>query len=394
VAWFETAVRRVCGAEREAALDLVFARRGAVTRGAPHVRDAANLAALARTVALALLPCVLFALYNVGYQAADAVARGATPLADWRTSVFALLGGRSDPHSPLSCALLGGLYFFPVLAVAALACTAVEVATAVLRGRERSEGTLIAALLFALVLPPAIPLWQVALGAAFGILFGQEVYGGRGRNIFHPVLVGRVFLVFAYPAQISGDPPWIAASFAGVDGFSGATPLVRAISGVGAIAPISWWDAFLGRIPGSMGETSTLACLLGAAVLVAARLVSWRVIAGALLGTLLASSLLNAIGSASNALFALPFHWHVVLGGWAFGTAFLATDPFTTGFTDAGRWLCGFAVGVLVVLIRVLNPAYPEGMMFAILFANMLAPLFDSLAVRANIRRREARRAA
>jgi Na+-transporting NADH:ubiquinone oxidoreductase subunit B len=386
-------LRRAAGAERQAALELLLPRRAAATRGAPHVRVATSLATLDAVFVLALLPCVVVALYNTGYQAFDAVARGATLLDDWRSRLLALLGGAPAADDPLLCALFGGLYFLPVLAVATLAVFAVAAATALLRGRQRSGGTLLAGLLFALVLPPAIPLWQVALGAAFGMLFGQEVYGGRGRNIFHPVLVGRVFLVFAYPARISGDPPWIAAAFSGIDGFSGATPLVRAISGIGAIAPTSWWEAFLGRIPGSMGETSTLACLLGAVVLIAARITSWRVVAGALLGTAFTATVFNVIGSTSNALFALPFHWHIVIGGWAFGTAFLATDPFTTAFTDGGRWACGFVVGVLVVLIRVLNPAYPEGMMFAILLVNMFAPLFDSLAVRANVRRREARRA-
>jgi Na+-transporting NADH:ubiquinone oxidoreductase subunit B len=243
-----------------------------------------------------------------------------------------------------------------------------------------------------------MPLWQVAVGAAFGTLFGKEVFGGTGMNFLNPVLVGRVFLFFAYPAQLSGNAPWTAASarasFAGVDGFSGATLLTRASSDAAALAGASWSQAFLGWTPGSMGETSVLACLLGAAVLLVTQVASWRIMLGVSLGTLAMALLFNWIGSETNPMFQVPFHWHVVTGGWALGTVFLATDPVSSCFTDSGRWIFGIGIGVLTILIRVLNPAYPEGIMLAILLMNIFAPLIDYFVVQANIRRRLERDAA
>jgi Na+-transporting NADH:ubiquinone oxidoreductase subunit B len=217
-------------------------------------------------------------------------------------------------------------------------------------------------------------------------------------NILNPALTIRAILFFAYPAEISGDTPWIAANFAGVDGFSGATWLSRAASeGSAALAALGsdlWWDAFLGFIPGSMGETSAALCLLGALILIVSRIGSWRTMAGVTVGSILMATVLNLIGSDTNPFFAVPFWWHFVLGGWAFGMVFMATDPVSSAFTDRGKWYYGFGIGVLVILIRVVNPAYPEGMMLAILFMNMFAPFIDHFFVQANIKRRLARNAA
>jgi Na+-transporting NADH:ubiquinone oxidoreductase subunit B len=246
-------------------------------------------------------------------------------------------------------------------------------------------------MLIPLTLPPTIPLWQVGLGTAFGVIFAKEVFGGTGMNFLNPALVARAFLFFAYPADISGDAPWIAANFLDVDSFTGATLLAQVASGTDALAHASWSHAFLGWTPGSMGETSALACLLGAGLLILTRVGSWRTMLGVTLGTFGMASLLNVVGSDTNAMFAVPFHWHIVLGGWALGMVYMATDPVSSSFTDGGRWLYGLGIGTLAVLIRVVNPAYPEGMMLAILFMNMFAPLIDYFAIQRNVRRRLAR---
>ena len=258
-----------------------------------------------------------------------------------------------------------------------------------LRGHEFSEAFLVTGLLFTLTLPPTIPLWQVALGISFGVVIAKEVFGGTGKNFLNPALAGRAFLFFAYPAQLSGDAVWTA-----IDGFTGATPLATAAAGgIAAVTAggLSWWDAFLGTIPGSVGETGTLAILIGGAVLLLSRIASWRIVSGVMLGMVGCSLLLNSVGSASNPMFAMPWHWHLVLGGFAFGMVFMATDPVSAAMTDTGKWIFGALIGVMVVLIRVVNPAFPEGMMLAILFANLCAPLIDHFVVTANIKRRAAR---
>lgn len=222
---------------------------------------------------------------------------------------------------------------------------------------------------------------------------GEEIFGGTGRNFLNPALAGRAFLFFAYPAQISGDLVWTAA-----DGFSGATPLAQwsvggahSLSNLATGQSISWMDAFLGNIPGSVGEVSTLMILIGGAIILFGRVASWRIVAGVMLGMMATAFLFNSIGSATNPLFAMPWYWHLVLGGFAFGIIFMATDPVSAAFTNKGKWWYGILIGVMCVLIRVVNPAYPEGMMLAILFANLFAPLFDYLVVQANIKRRKAR---
>jgi Na+-transporting NADH:ubiquinone oxidoreductase subunit B len=264
-----------------------------------------------------------------------------------------------------------------------------EVLFASIRRHEINEGFFVTSVLFALILPPSIPLWQVALGISFGVVIGKEVFGGTGKNFLNPALVGRAFLFFAYPAQLSGDAVWTA-----VDGFAGATALsVAAAGGIEQVTSngLSWWNAFVGFEQGSMGETSTLAILLGGAVLLLTRIASWRIVSGVMLGMVAMSYLFNAIGSASNPMFSMPWHWHLVVGGFAFGMFFMATDPVSASMTNAGKWIFGALIGVMVVLIRVVNPAFPEGMMLAILFANLCAPLIDHFVVRANIKRRLAR---
>ena len=362
-----------------------------VTKASSHVRDAIDLKRMMITVVIALIPCVLFAMYNTGFQANYAIAHGAAALANWQTSLFQMLGFGFDPTSVLACMLHGAIYFLPVYLVTMLVGGHAEVLFAVVRKHEINEGFLVTGLLFPLTLPPTIPLWQVALGILFGVVIGKEVFGGTGMNVLNPALVARAFLFFAYPGQISGDGPWIAADLAKADGLSGATALAQAAADTPAMmAHWDWWSAFVGLVPGSMGETSTLACLIGAAILILTGVGSWRTMFGVTLGTFAMAATLNAIGSETNSLFGLPPIWHMVLGGWAFGMVFMATDPVSSAFTAWGKVFYGIGIGVLVVLVRVVNPAYPEGMMLAILFMNMFAPLIDYFIVSANIKRRAA----
>ncbi len=373
------------------AVDTALYSPGHVTRTAPHVRDALDVKRMMGIVVIALVPCMLMAMYNTGYQAQFAIAQGALPLDDWRTALYLGLGLEFDYANLLLCAIHGALYFVPMLGVAFVAGIGTEVMFAKVRGHEVNEGFFVTGALIPLILPPAIPLWQVAVGTVFGVVFGKEIFGGTGMNFLNPALVVRAFLFFAYPADISGDGPWIAADFLGIDTFSGATWLAQASTTPDALGQASWMQAFLGLIPGSMGETSALACVLGAVLVLGTRVGSWRVVAGVTLGTFAVASLFNWIGSETNPMFAVPFYWHIVLGGWAIGTVYMATDPVTSAYSEVGKWWYGIGIGALCILIRVVNPAYPEGMMLAILFMNMMAPLLDHFVVRANIRRRIAR---
>jgi Na+-transporting NADH:ubiquinone oxidoreductase subunit B len=373
-----------------------------VTKGRTHVRDAIDLKRMMVTVVVSLMPAVAMALYNTGLQANRAIAMAgeAAIRDDFNTVLYKLLMGVSgasgaellaafDPSNHLANVLYGMLYFVPVWITTFAVGGHIEMAVAVVRKHEVNEGFLVSGFLFPLILPPTIPLWQVALGIAFGVIIGKEVFGGTGMNVLNPALTGRAFLFFAYPGQISGDAVWVAAN--NTDAFSGATWLGKAALDANALSQASWLDAFLGFVPGSMGETSALACLLGAGILITTRVGSWRTMAGVVVGTIVTTLLLNAVGSDTNPMMGVPFWWHMVLGGWAFGTVFMATDPVSSAFTDLGRLLYGFGIGVMVVLVRVVNPAYPEGMMLAILFMNLFAPLFDHFVVQANIQRRLAR---
>lgn len=373
------------------AVDTFFYRPGSVTRGTAHVRDGIDLKRMMITVWLCTFPAMFFGMWNVGYQANLLYAQSPELLATqdgWRFGLIGLLAG-FDPNSLWDCLVQGAAYFLPVYLTSFIVGGFWEVLFASIRRHEINEGFFVTSILFALILPPSIPLWQVALGISFGVVIGKEVFGGTGKNFLNPALVGRAFLFFAYPAQISGDEVWTA-----VDGFSGATALsIASASGVEQLAQsgLSWWDAFIGLEQGSMGETSTLAILLGGAVLLLTKIASWRIVVGLMLGMIATSSLFNWIGSDSNPLFAMPWHWHLVVGGFAFGMIFMATDPVSASMTDTGKWVFGALIGVMVVLIRVVNPAFPEGMMLAILFANLCAPLIDHFVVQANIKRRLAR---
>jgi Na+-transporting NADH:ubiquinone oxidoreductase subunit B len=358
-----------------------------VTRGSPHVRDGIDLKRLMSYVVLATFPVLLMMLWNTGNQANMAMlSLGMTELDTWRGWVLNLIGIGYDPNSVVGNMFHGLLYFLPIYLTTLIAGGTFEVIFAAVRNHEVNEGFLVTSMLYSLTLPPSTPLWQVALGIIFGVVLGKEVFGGTGKNFLNPALTGRAFLYFAYPAQMSGDAVWTA-----IDGFSGATPLaLGAAGGVEAItaAGYTWTQTFLGSMAGSIGETSTIACLLGAAFLIYTRVASFRIIFGVFLGMVVTSLLFNSIGSETNPMFAMPWYWHLTLGGMAFGMIFMATDPVSASMTNTGRWIYGGLIGFMAVLIRVVNPAFPEGIMLAILFGNIFAPLIDYFVVRANVQRR------
>jgi Na+-transporting NADH:ubiquinone oxidoreductase subunit B len=378
------------------AADTFFYTPASVARGSSHVRDAIDLKRMMILVVIAALPCVFMAMVNTGLQANLAIdpAKAAT-LEGWRHEVIRLLGVGYSPASGLANLTHGALYFLPLYIVTMAVGLTWEVLFAVVRKIEVNEGFFVTGILFPLILPPTTPLWQAALGISFGVVIAKELFGGTGMNFINPALAARAFLFFAYPAEISGDKVWAAVpDGAAVDGFSGATLLaqMRVMAGPFAEQGFSWWNAFVGWEPGSMGETSALACLIGAVIILVTKVGSWRTMAGVVLGTIAMASLLNAVGSSTNPWFGVPFWWHMVLGGWAFGTVFMATDPVTSPFSERGKWIYGAMIGALIVLIRVVNPAYPESVMLVILFMNVMAPVIDYGFVQANIRRRLARR--
>lgn len=362
---------------------------GLVTKNGTHVRDSIDLKRIMIFVWLALFPALFFGMYNIGHQAVIALQAGFGSPDTWQVAIFSALGGELTAEAGWGSKMLyGAVWFLPIYAVTFIVGGFWEVLFASVRKHEVNEGFFVTSILFALVLPATIPLWQVAIGITFGVVIAKEVFGGTGRNFLNPALAGRAFLFFAYPAEISGDKVWTVA-----DGYSGATWLSKAASGeLDYASNIQlWWDAFYGLIPGSVGETSVLALLIGGLALIYFRIASWRIVLGVMVGMILTSYLFNAIGSETNALFAMPWHWHLVLGGFAIGMFFMATDPVSASFTDKGKWAYGILIGFMVVVIRVANPAYPEGMMLAILFANLFAPLFDYMVAQSNIKRRLAR---
>jgi Na+-transporting NADH:ubiquinone oxidoreductase subunit B len=371
--------------------DTFFYAPDTVTHSASHVRDGIDLKRVMITVWLATFPVMFYGMYNLGYQANTAMANmGIMAVTDWHGPLIEMFAGY-NPASIWDCFWHGAVYFLPIYIVTFVVGIAWEILFAVIRGHEVNEGFFVTSVLFALILPPDIPLWQVAMGISFGVVIAKEVFGGTGKNFLNPALAGRAFLFFAYPAQISGDAVWTA-----VDGFSGATALsLAAVGGVQEITnnSITWMDAFLGNMQGSIGETSTLAILLGAVVLLWTKIASWRIMAGVMLGMVATSLMFNVIGSETNPMFSMPFWWHMVLGGFAFGAVFMATDPVSAAMTNTGKWYFGALIGFMVILIRVMNPAFPEGMMLAILFANLFAPTIDHFVVKANINRRLARNA-
>jgi Na+-transporting NADH:ubiquinone oxidoreductase subunit B len=358
--------------------------------GAPHVRNPLTLARAMQCVWAALVPCIAWASYNTGFQANEALrALGREQAPGWRGALLDVSGLGIAPDDALSCVLHGLLYLVPLFAVVLAVGRAWELAFARLRGREPGEGLSVIAILLALSVPPGVPLWQAALAMSFGLVMGREVFGGTGRNFVNPGLAGLAFLYFAYPGSVSQP-----AVFWGVDGVSAATPLAAALSGgpeTLARSGISWWQAFVGRVPGTPGETSTLAVGIGAALLIWLRVASWRVLAGGVLGLVAGVELYDLIAEPGMPGSALAWHWHLVLGSFAFGLVFFATDPVTSAITDTGRWIYGAWIGLVVALIRLANPAYVEGTLLAVLLGNVTAPLIDHVVVRLGVRRRRAR---
>ncbi len=372
-------------------VDTLFYSPPDVTRGSPHVRDAIDLKRVMILVVFAATPAALVGMWNTGYQANTALAAmGFEAIDGWRAVALALLGAGYDPASIYDNLMHGFLYFLPIYVVTMAAGGFWEVLFASVRNHEVNEGFFVTSLLYALILPATIPLWQVALGISFGVVIGKEVFGGTGKNFLNPALVGRAFLYFAYPVQLSGDAVWTP-----VDGYSGATMLaVGAIDGMAGIAAsgTTWLQAFLGQIQGSLGETSAAACLFGAVLLIYAGIASWRIIVACFIG-LIVPALLFGGADGGNQMYAMPWYWHIALGGFAFGAVFMATDPVSAPDTMLGHWIFGLLIGALTWVIRVINPAFPEGIMLAILFGNVFAPIIDWFVIRANVRRRERRSA-
>ena len=346
-----------------------------VTPSAPHVRDSIDQKRLMVFVVYALLPCLFFGIWNAGhlYNGSHQI-ENATFLTD---------------------ILRGSIMVLPIVLVSYLVGGFWEVLFAIVRKHEINEGFLVTGMLFPLVLPPTLPLWQVAIGISFGIVIGKEIFGGVGYNILNPALAGRAFLFFAYPVQISGDKVWVGTVAENVDGVTMATPLAIAAAaekGTDAIqilgdAGFSLWNMTVGNIPGCIGSTSVIAIVLGMVFLIITGIASWRVIASGIIGCIAMGALFNTL-PLDNAFASLPFVYHLVMGGFLFGIVFMATDPVSCSATNTGKWIYGFMIGALTVLIRVANPAYPEGAMLAILFMNVMAPLIDHFVVQAHIKKR------
>ena len=355
------------------------------TSGLTHVRDGSDIQRVMAIVWMATFPTMFFGMYNIGFQALSALEAinlsGAEHVKDWHWPLIQLFSGL-DPNNILDCVTYGAIYFIPIYLVTFFVGIAWEMIFAVVRQHEISEGAFVTTVLFALSCPPDAPLWQVALGISVGLVIGKEIFGGTGKNFLNPALTGRAFLYFAYPASWSGDMSWVA-----VDGYTAATMLgISAQDGYASMPEsFSWSNAFFGFVPGSIGETSTVAILIGLAILLFTRIASYRIVGGIIIGTIVTSYLFNIVGSDTNPMFAMPFWWHMVMGGYAFGLVFMATEPVSGSHTNTGRWIYGLVIGFMVVMIRVLNPAYPEGMMLAILFGNLLSPLIDHFVVSRNI---------
>jgi len=338
-----------------------------VTFKGSHIRDAIDLKRTMTVVIIALLPALLFGSYNTGLQHFRSVG--------------------TDPDIFQAFAY-GFIKILPLIIVSYIVGLGIEFIAAQIRGHEINEGYLVTGLLIPLIVPVDIPLWMLALAVAFSVILGKEVFGGTGMNIFNPALLARAFLFFSYPKWMTGDAVWTEGLTAGkniIDGFSGATPLSLCAAGDVTSLP-SFMQMFIGTIPGSIGETSTLAILIGAAILIITGVGSWKIMAGVFAGGLGMGLLLNAISA--NAYMELPFYYHFVMGGFAFGAVFMATDPVSGSQTEKGKWIYGVMIGILSILLRVLNPAYPEGVMLAILLMNLFAPLIDYYVIQFNIKRR------
>jgi len=374
----------------EAKESFTFVTRDRTKSGA-HIRDALDTKRMMSTVIVALIPCMLFGIYNVGYQHFRAY-------------------GVADP-ALMECVIKGAWHVMPIIIVSYAVGGIWELIFAVVRKHELNEGFLVTGLLVPLTLPPTMPLWMVAVGVSFGVVIGKEVFGGTGMNVFNPALTARAFIFFAYPAAISGDKCWRvventtfgAVDGTIVDGFSGATPLLVAsttdamavterlteFGQATGYADFSWTQSFVGLIPGSIGETSALCCLIGAAILLITGVGSARIMIGVLIGGVCMAVLLNAVSIKDpTSMLAIPVKEHLVYGGFMFGLVYMATDPVSAAQTAIGKWIYGFLVGFLAILIRTINPAYPEGMMLAILFMNAFAPLIDYFVIAAHMKKR------
>jgi len=373
-------------------VDTLFYSPADVTRSSPHVRDAIDLKRVMITVVFAATPCALIGMWNVGFQAHTAMASLGIEWVDgWRGSMMALLGAGYDPASVYDNFIHGLLYFLPIYIVTMAAGGFWEVLFASVRNHEVNEGFFVTSFLYTLILPATTPLWQVALGISFGVVIGKEVFGGTGKNFLNPALVGRAFLYFAYPVQLSGDAVWVP-----VDGYTAATALaVTAQEGMSGLlaSGLTYSQAFIGQMQGSLGETSLAACLFGAAMLIYSRIASWRIILSVFAGMIIPALLFIDASDGSNAMLEMPWQWHIAVGGFAFGAVFMATDPVSAPDTMMGHVIFGLLVGALTWVIRVINPAFPEGIMLAILLGNIFAPLIDYFVIRANVRRRVKRNA-
>ena len=339
-----------------------------VTKKGVHIKDSIDLKRTMTMVILALMPALLFGMYNTGYQHNLSIGGDMT---FWAMFWF------------------GFLKVLPLIIVSYVVGLGVEFIAAQIRGHEVNEGYLVSGMLIPLIMPVDVPLWILSLSVIFAVIVGKEVFGGTGMNIWNPALLSRAFVFFAYPSQISGDKIWIEGLTKGegiVDGFSGATPLAHAAAGEFDKMP-SFMDMFIGFIPGSIGETSTLAILIGAVMLLWTGIASWKIMLSTFAGGILTGLLLNAVGPEGSYM-SMPAINHLVMGGFAFGAVFMATDPVTGSQTERGKWIYGFLIGVMAILIRVFNPGYPEGMMLAILLLNTFAPFIDHFVVQSNIKRR------
>ena len=370
------------------AVDTIFYMPSRVTHTGSHVRDGIDLKRIMITVWACTFPAMFYGMWNLGFQANTYIElNGLAGSGTWHDVLIAPLSSY-DPSSWWDNFWYGACFFLPIYITVFAVGAVWEVLFSIIRKHEINEGFFVTSVLFALTCPPDLPLWMAALGISFGIVIGKEVFGGTGKNFMNPALTGRAFLYFAYPASMSGDAVWTA-----VDGYTGATMLsVGAQEGMAAIhEQMTWLDALFGNMQGSIGETSTVAILIGGAILMIMRIASWRIVFGTFLGMVLTALMFNGIGSEDNTMFAMGPHWHFVLGGFAFGMIFMTTDPVSAAMTNLGRFWYGMLIGFMCVLIRVVNPAFPEGMMLAILFANLFAPLIDYCVVEANIKRRIAR---
>ncbi len=338
-----------------------------VTFKGSHVRDSIDLKRTMTVVIIALVPALLFGAYNAGLQHFRSIGL--------ETSIIQNFW-------------YGFIRILPMLIVSYGVGLGIEFIAAQIRGHEINEGFLVSGLLIPLIMPIDVPLWMVAIATAFAVILGKEVFGGTGMNIFNPALIARAFLFFSYPAWMSGDKIWTSGLTKGlgvIDGFSGATPLAICAAGETTKLP-SFMEMFIGTIPGSFGETSTLAIIIGAIILIITGIGSWKIMVSVFAGGLGMGLLLNAV--AVNPYMELPFYYHFVMGGFAFGAVFMATDPVSGSQTETGKWIYGLLIGILSVLIRVLNPAYPEGVMLAILLMNVFAPLIDYYVVQSSINKR------